>query len=230
MIHSRAPASQVQADAFTATLRGLGVPLVGTFVYDAGATYFAPQIRGAQEVLRGAEIRALGLGPEDTLHVELLEPVALFLPLPAEDVELLGPQVTFFGLDTLGIQILGTSGWTNPQVLETVDPRHTTGVIATAPQSAGPGSAGYALFEQAYERHFQRTLVSPVPALGYDAALLLLEGIRTGARTPADLRDALERVRDVEGATGVFSIVDGRVVRAMQIVRIDAGDLVPLGG
>jgi ABC-type branched-subunit amino acid transport system substrate-binding protein len=82
MMHSRAAESQEQATAFEAALRELGVPLVGTFVYDASTTYFASQIQSVQEALRGEEIRALGLGPEDTLHVELLEPVALFLPVP----------------------------------------------------------------------------------------------------------------------------------------------------
>ncbi len=94
---------------------------------------------------------------------------------------------------------------------------------------AGPDSPGYARFREAFESHFRRTLVSPVPALGYDAALLLLEATRNGARSPADVRDALERVRDLEGATGTFSVVDGRVVRRTHIVQIEHGTLIPAG-
>lgn len=229
MIHSRSPESVEEADAFEGALRSLGVPLVGRFPYNAGSTYFQEQIRGAQEALRGAEIRALGLGPDDTLHVDVLEPVALFVPVPPEDVELVAPQITFFGLDTLAIRVLGTGGWTDRQALETVDPRHTTGVVATAPAPGGPGSPGYARFRQAYERHFQRTLVSPVPALGYDAALLLLEGARNGARTPQQLAAALGRVRDVEGATGILSIIGGRVQRRTEVVLIEHGALIPTG-
>jgi ABC-type branched-subunit amino acid transport system substrate-binding protein len=229
VINSRAPESTEEADAFTAALSQTGVALAGRFEYNAGATYFGDQIKGAREALRGEEIRALGLAPEDTLHVELLQPVAVFLPIPTEDVELVAPQVTFFGLDTLAIRTLGTSGWTDAQTLSTVDQRHTNGVIATAPIDAGPGSAGYARFRDAFEGHFRRTLVSRVPALGYDAALLLLEATRHGARTPAEVRSALERIRDVEGATGTFSIVDGRVERRTHIVQIEHGTFIPAG-
>lgn len=229
VIHSRAPESSEEADAFVAALQENGVLLAGRFAYDAGATYFEEQIKGARDVLRADEIRALGLGPDDTLRVEMLEPVAVFAPVPPEDVELLAPQITFFGLDTLAIRTLGTSGWTDPQTLRTVDQRHTTGVVATAPLGGGPGSRGHDEFRQAFESHFRRTLVSPVPALGYDAAALLLEASRSGADSPARLRAALERIRDLEGATGTFSILDGRVVRRTHIVQIEHGTLIPAG-
>ncbi len=229
IVHSMAPASTEEADVFEETLLGLGVPLAGRFPYPAGATFFGDQIRSAQNALRAEEILALGLTEEDTLDVALLDPVAVFIPVPPEDVELLAPQVTFYGLDTLAIQVLGTSGWTDPQALESVDTRHTTGVVATAPVSAGPGSEGYRRFRDAYEGYFQRSLVSPVPALGYDAALLLLEAARERPRTPQQMRRALENVRDVEGATGIFSIQAGRVVRRTELVRIEHGTLIPIG-
>ena len=229
VVHSQAPESMEEADAFVSALQETGVALAGNFEYEAGATYFGDQIKGAREALRADEIRALGLGPDDTLHVELLEPVAVFLPIPPEDVELVAPQVTFFGLDTLAIRTLGTSGWTDAQTLEVVDQRHTNGVVATAPMDVGPDSRGYTRFREAYESHFRRTLVSPVPALGYDAALLLLEATKNGARSPADVRAGIERIRGLEGATGTFSVVDGRVLRRTHIVQIEHGTLIPAG-
>jgi len=229
MIHSRAPESVAEADAVEASLRAAGVPLVGRYAYDVGATFFSEQINAAQESLRGQEIRDLELGEEDTLHVELLDPVAIFLPIPPEDIEFLAPQVTHFGLDTLGIAVFGTSAWTDPQVLETVDTRHTDGVVATAAVDAGPGSIGHARFRAAYEDHFQRSLVSPIPALGYDATLLLLEGVRTGGQSRAALRSALGRIRGLEGATGIFSVIAGQVVRRTRLVRLDHGVTIPIG-
>ncbi len=225
VVHSTAPESAAEADAFERAMATLGVPVVGRFAYQVGATSFEQQIIGAQNALRQAEIAALELGEEDTLHVEMLEPVALFLPIPSEDVEFVAPQVTHFGLDTLAIDILGTSAWTNPQVLEEVDTRHTTGVVATAAVGRELGSPGRLDFQDAYERHFQRSLVSPVPAIGYDAALLLLEALRQSPRTSAQVRRALEALRDIEGATGVFSVVDGRVIRRTEVVYIDNGIL-----
>ncbi len=229
IIHSTTPQSVSESDAFVAAADSLGLPVVGTFAYDVGSTSFRSEILAARDSLRQKEIEALNLGPDDTLHVEDLVPVALFLPVPAEDVGYLAPQVTFYGLDTLAIQVLGTDGWTDPQVLQSVDQRHTTGVVATAPVESGPGSAGYARFREAYENHFQRSLVSPVPALGYDAALILLRTIQDGARTPAEVSRALAHLKDVQGATGVFSVESGQLVRRTHVVRLDHGTLVPVG-
>jgi len=229
IVHSQAPESVEEADAFELAMESLGIPVVGRYAYAVGATFFADQIIAARNALRRDEIAALQLTEDDTLHAELLEPVALFLPIPSEDVEFVAPQVTHYALDTLAIDILGTSAWTDPRVLEELDARHTTGVVATAAVGLELGSPGRMAFQDAYERHFQRSLVSPVPALGHDAALLLLEALRGRPRTSAQVRDAFEALRDIEGATGIFSVVDGRVVRRTELVYIDNGTLVPIG-
>jgi ABC-type branched-subunit amino acid transport system substrate-binding protein len=228
IVHSQVPESVEEADAFERAMESLGVPVVGRYAYEAGATFFENQIIAARNALRQAEIAALELGEDDTLHVELLEPVALFLPIPSEDVEFVAPQVTHFGLDTLGIDMLGTSAWTDPRVLEEVDTRHTTGVVATAAVGRERGSPGSMAFQDAYESHFQRSLVSPVPAVGYDAALLLLEALRGNPRSSAQVRAAFEALRDVEGATGIFFVNDGQVVRRTELVYIDDGILLPI--
>ncbi len=217
-----------EADAFQAEAEGLGIPVVGRFPYAPGATYFESQIIGARNALRADEIAALGLGPDDTLHVEMLDPVGIFLPIPPEDVEFLAPQIAHFALDTLAIELVGTSGWTDPQELELLEPRYTNGVVATAPDGADAGSPGVVRFQQAYEDHFKRSLVSPTPAIGYDAAMLLLEALRPGRVRHGDVVQALDGLQDVEGATGILSVVDDRVVRRTRIVRIQDRMLIPV--
>ena len=217
-----------EADAFQAEAERLGVLIVGRFPYSPQATFFESQILGARDSLRAAEVAALRLGAEDTLRVEMLEPVGIFLPIPPEDVEYIAPQLAHFALDTLAIELMGTSGWTDPQVLELLDPLYLDGVVATVPAGIGPGSPGFARFQAAYELHFQRTLVSPTPAIGYDSALLLLEALRPGRLSPSDVRSSFQGLRDIEGATGIFSVVDDRVVRRTDLVRIDRRRLVPV--
>jgi ABC-type branched-subunit amino acid transport system substrate-binding protein len=218
-----------EAAAFEAEAARLGVLVVGRYPYTPQATFFESQILGAQDALRAAEIAALGLAPEDTLRVEMLEPVGIFLPIPPEDVEYVAPQLAHFALDTLAIEIMGTSGWTDPQVLQLLEPRYLDGVVATATVGTnGASSPGLARFRDAYEEHFQRTLVSPTPAIGYDAALLLLEALRPGRLRPEDLRLSFESLSDVEGATGIFSVANDRIVRRTELVRIDGRELVPV--
>ncbi|MCH7992453.1 MAG: ABC transporter substrate-binding protein [Gemmatimonadetes bacterium] len=230
IIYPRTPDAAAEADAFEAEARALGIPVVGRFTYEAGATFFERQILAARDLLRKAEITALGLTADETLHVELLEPVALFLPIPPEDVKFVAPQVVHFGLDTLAIEILGTSGWTDPQTLIDVPPRLTTGVVATAPAGTGAGSDGQLRFQQAYEEYFHRSLVGKTAAVGYDATLLLLEALRPGRLRPEDVRLSFDGLVDIRGATGLFSVLEGRIVRKTEVVRIDERRPVPIRG
>ena len=180
-----------EAHGFVEAFESMGGSVLRQLAYPAGATFFGEQLQ----------------------EVDSLRPDALVLPLPARDVELMAPQVTFYGLDSLEIRVLGTAGWTEEDMLSRVDTRHTNGVVAASPQPPDGESEGYRRFVDAYEAYHQRTLPSTVPALGYDAAALLLEGIRMGASTPSQLLANLENISGFPGATGVFSIKDGRVVR-----------------
>ncbi len=180
-----------EARAFSEAFQSYGGLILGEISYTTGTTFFEEQLRQAEALL----------------------PDVLVLPLPARDVELIAPQVTFFGLDSLEIRILGTRAWSEEAMLSRVDTRHTNGVVTASPQPAEGELEGYVRFVEAYESFFQRTLPDQVPALGYDAAGLLLEGIRRGASTPGELLETLESMPGFSGATGRLFIDDGRVVR-----------------
>ena len=180
-----------EARVFSEAFQSYGGLILGEISYPTGATFFEEQLR----------------------QVEALLPDVLVLPLPARDVELIAPQVAFFGLDSLEIRILGTNGWSDAATLSRVDTRYTNGVVTASPQPAEGESDGYRRFVEAYESFYQRTLLDQVPALGYDAAALLLEGIRRGASTPEELLEILETMPAFSGATGRLFVDDGRVVR-----------------
>ena len=230
IVHPQTPEAEAEARAFEAAAAQLGMPVVGRFPYEAGATFFEPQIAGALDALRDDELDRLDLAPNDTLHMEVLEPTALFMPIPPEDVEFLAPQVIHFGLDTLAVEILGTSGWTDPQILAAVEPRLTTGVVATAPVASPEALEGRARFQNAYETLYQRSLVGGTASVGYDATLLLLEALRRGRIAPQEVQASFDALEGVAGATGVFSVVGGRVVRRTEVVRIEDQIAVPILG
>ena len=199
LIYPRGEEPELEAAAFEAALREAGGIVLGRFVYARGTTYFANQMRGAA----------------------VLRPDAIVLPLPPEDVETVAPQITFFGLDTMDIRILGTSGWTRAEVLSSVSPRHTDGVVAvTADPLDAADEAGMRALVEAYEALYRRTLRSTVPAVGYDAAALLLEALRTGSRSPGAVTAALEAMGEFAGATGRLSVRDGQVTRRHRVVCV----------
>ncbi len=180
-----------EARAFSEEFQALGGLILGEISYPTGSTFFEDQLRQAEALL----------------------PDVLVLPIPARDVELLAPQVTFFGLDSLEIRVLGTAGWSEEAVLSRVETRHTNGVVTASPLPFEGEWEGYRDFVEAYESYYQRTLPDLVPALGYDAAGLLLEGIRRGATSPGELLQTLETMPGFSGATGRVFVDEGRVVR-----------------
>jgi ABC-type branched-subunit amino acid transport system substrate-binding protein len=191
VVYPESTDGRYEARAFAEAFQSLGGLILGEVSYPTGTTFFRDQLRQAEALL----------------------PDVLVLPLPARDVELLAPQVTFFGLDSLEIRVLGTGGWSEEAMLSRVDTRHTNGVVTASPLPVEGEWEGYRRFVDAYESYYQRTLPDLVPALGYDAAGFLLEGIRRGATTPGELLETLESMPGFSGATGRLFVDDGRVVR-----------------
>lgn len=207
IIHASRGASADEARLFSQRFQDLGGSVLRSFAYEPGATFWESQILAAAR----------------------LEPEALVLPVPPEDLPGMAPQVTFFGLDTLGIRILGTGGWTDPRILREVDPRHTNGVVVATPVRPDSTSEGYVRFREAYERRFRRSLVDgTIPALGYDAASLVLQGVWAGAGRPAEVATALERVQGLRGATGTLSVVAGHVTRLHHVVCLEDRGRIPI--
>ena len=87
---------------------------------------------------------------------------------------------------------------------------------------------GQARFRDAYESRYQRSLVGTTASVGYDATMLLLEALRNRRLEPDEIRASFESLEGVLGATGVFSVVEGRIVRDTEVVRIDGQAAVPI--
>ena len=230
---------------------GLGEPGAGSTLAEAvaglgysDAVVVHPDSREETLEARAFEDRFLTLGgivtrrlpyiPGTTTYGQELQQVGSLAPrllvvvAPPDDVVLLAPQIAFFGLDTLDIQVAGTGGWTTSSVLESVDPRHTNRVIAVSTTLPGAANDPAAEFRAAYEEHFRRTLRSAVPAAGFDLFRMVLDAHGEGYRASRGLVDALDRLQRFEGATGTYSFVDGRLVREHFPVRIYNRELLPV--
>jgi len=196
--------ARLNAQAFSEEFQALGGTVPREIVFDSGGTFFQPQFQQVEEIL----------------------PDGMFLPLRPRDIQLLAPQVTFYGLDTLGVQMLGTSGWTDPAVVQGVDSRHTDGVVAATARLSQDETEAFRRFREAYEAQFQKSLRNDVPAFGYDAAAVLLEALKAGPRNREELVAALEEIRDLPGATGVLNVQSGRITREPLLVRIQDHELI----
>src|SRR5690606_24267310 len=144
-------------------------------------------------------------------------------------IQQMAPQFEYYGLGA--VQILGSDAWTTDEVLRMVPQRNLEGVIATTPLLRTSDAVAWEQFVGLYEAAQRRSLDTPYPALGYDAARLILDAItRSGGREPGDVARALASTTDFRGATGVLSLTDGTVTRRPFVVQVRAGRLVPLEG
>lgn len=198
VMHPDSPEGTLEARSFEETFFELGGVVTRSLPYLPGTTTYARELR----------------------QVRSMAPRLLVVAAPPDDVVLLAPQIAFFGLDTLDIQVAGTAGWTASPVLESVDTRHTNRVIAVSTLLPDTPNDPAAEFRAAYEEHFRRTLRTPVPAAGFDLVRMILDAYGERRRGSRDLDDALDRLRLFEGATGTYSVVDGRLVREHFPVRI----------
>ncbi len=199
-----------------------------------GETLEARVFRRAFATAGGRVERSVQYPSGVTTFIEPLGEVAALLPellvvlATAAELELLAPQMSFMGLDTLGIQVAGTAAWSSPGVMNAVAQRHTDRVIAVSPSPPGSREETREAFRAEYENRFRKTLQSEVPAVGFDLFRIALAAYGEGIRRVGAAAGGAERVTRLRGATGIFSVVDGRLEREAFPVRIFEGALLPL--
>ena len=65
--------------------------------------------------------------------------------------------------------------------------------------------------------------------LDYNSSIRDINGIQFGVQSPEEIRIAIEGLHEIEGAAGIYSLVDGRILRRTEVVYIDEGILLPVG-
>ncbi|HUF50475.1 MAG TPA: penicillin-binding protein activator [Longimicrobiales bacterium] len=140
---------------------------------------------------------------------------ALYFPASDRELQLILPQLDYAGLT--GVQLMGGENWTS-DAARSMPQRVLQGAIIATPLFRESSAVAWQEFVTRYEASYRRTLENPIPALGYDAALL-------GARAAAGASIATDAFR---AATGVLTVRGDSVTRRPFLVRIDGGRLVPV--
>lgn len=194
------------------------------------ARHFAEAFQEAGGTIRDEVVYPSGQADlaEEMARIRGVGPSVLFLPVPPEEVENVATQMAFHEVTDAEPLLLGTEGWASPEILRSVPAHHTDGVRVAVPAPAGEDPPGYREFVDAYEGHYRRTFRSPDAVLGWDAVGLLARVLEGGARTGDEVRRQLERLEGFQGATGILSVRDGRVVRDQELARIEDGALQPI--
>ncbi|TVP44953.1 MAG: ABC transporter substrate-binding protein [Gemmatimonadales bacterium] len=207
VLHSRSQEEQAELRWFREAFEARGGEVLRTFSYASGATTFAEPLQA----------------------IASMRPRALLILVPPEDLELVAPQLDYYGV-TQGsdVRIYGNAAWTLEGVLEGVPTRYTDGVRTVSSHVGDGFGPEWRRFVNAYESHFQRTLRNPAPGLGWDAARLLLHAASIAGNSPEEVARGITQIRDFPGATGTFSYRNGWLGRSYTPVRIENRALLPL--
>jgi ABC-type branched-subunit amino acid transport system substrate-binding protein len=216
ILHARGLEHHSRAQAFATEYQTRGGRIRATVSYESGTTTFASHMQQILQAARGSGAGTAG------------RPFILFVAAPDRDVPQIAPQISFYGLDGAGVQVLGDHAWASPSVRRLVPSRDLEGVVAASPLPAGRAD-GVAdpEFVTLFENTYRRSLTNPLPALGFDAARLVLEALPNRLLTPGATARSFELLAGIHGATGTLSVRGGRLVRTPYLVVIRNGQLEP---
>ncbi len=207
LLYPRMVEFQEKARVFAAAYRAARGTVVAEVPYDSGMTTFRDPLRRLSDA----------------------SPEGLAVFAPERDVRQLAPQISYYGLAGKGLRLFGGENWTGEEILRLVDPRYTNGLVASTPLVRESPAAAWQEFARLYETTYRKTLDTPFPALGWDAARLVLSALPRGRHPrPEDVARRLAGLKGFRGATGVLALKGGVVVREPFLVRIEEARLVPL--
>ncbi len=123
-----------------------------------------------------------------------------FLPIYFDDIEVILPQIPFMYIDA---RVLGANGW----VIDDLERNKRLGkyldgcLVVPDDFYICSDLEGWRSFSRAYRRRYGGS-PSRVAALGYDAATLVVQGVKSGAVTQELMRDFLSGIHNFTGAAG----------------------------
>lgn len=241
LLYPRTPQYERKARAFAEEYEARGGRIHASVPYDSGTTTFGDHmgvilsaVSGLGDGLRGEILPSAE--PADSVAGRQREaqpssaggPFALFIAAPDRDVRQIAPQLTFYGLDSAGVQVLGDEAWASAVVRRVVSARDLEGVIAASPfPSDRANAAADPEFIRLYEARYRRSLENQLPALGYDAAHLVVQALPNRLLTPGAVARRFGLLTGIRGATGVLSVRADQVIRTPYLVQIRSGRLSP---
>lgn len=150
---------------------------------------------------------------------------AIFLPGYYDRVGLIAPELAFYNITN--VQLLGTDGW-NSEELIVIGEHFVDGAIFVDGFFADSTVPAVQAFTEQYRSRYQErpTLVA---AQGYDTLRMLVQLLQAGASTRFELRDALSKLWDFPGVTGLTSMdVNGNAIKIPYLLTIKNGRIVQL--
>jgi len=152
---------------------------------------------------------------------------AIYVPAYYTETALISKQARELGLT---IPLMGGDGWGSPELLE-IGGDAVEGIYYSTHYSPDSTAPQVVEFVSNYRARWAGETPDAFAALGYDAALLLIDALERAQTTEsAALRTAIAATRDLLGATGRTGIdEDGNASKAATIMTVRDGQFTYVG-
>jgi len=128
---------------------------------------------------------------------------------------------TFTYRDAKNLKYIGITSWNSSQLVQRAQDQVDDAIFPVAfntIEATNDTKAFYDLYTSTYN-----TTPGELDALAFDAASLILKGLKNAPSNRDELRVILENTSGVQGATGEFSIQDHRCSRKLALVKVVKG-------
>ncbi len=216
--------------AFSEEVTRQGGRLMFSATYQPDAVDFGPEIKrlketdlkqeGVMETLP-SENTAPNAPPPDPAYLPGFD--AAFLPGDAETVGLIASQLRFHDI---AVPLLGSSGWNNREVVANGG-KYVEDAIFVDVFFSNSQDPAVQQFVKLYRAKYGE-MPDVFAALAYDAASMLIRGLKAGATTGERLRDELSKLTGHAGVSGITGFgPEGEVQRQFSWIQIRNGRFVP---
>jgi ABC-type branched-subunit amino acid transport system substrate-binding protein len=222
------------ARLFAQEVRQHNGEIVATASFKEGDTDFGPPITQ----LKGEDLKKYGLAvpvdssrPGDKFADRNSKRIlytpgfdAMFIPSRSSDIGLIAAQLAFHDIR---VPLLGTNGWNTPDFVRTAD-RTVEGATFVDGFFVDSPNPAVKDFVERYHKRFQTT-PSLFTMQGYDAARVVIEGIRNGATSGETLQEFLMTQRSLPALAGPAGFgPDGTLHRPLFLLQVKQGKFVQL--
>ena len=208
-------------NAFEEELKSFGGEIIFSEPFDPEQNDFEPQITAIGGI-KDSNLRKLTDEgkPKPELQYE-----AIFIPAHADRVGLILPELVYYNISD--IPILGGNGLNSPDLIR-IGGKYAEGVIFVDgffPLSENP------IVKEFVDRY--RTFFNKEPdiysANSYDAAMIILEIIKNGAKNREDVKNGLLNLIDYNGVSGITTVQSsGDSEKALYFLTVKHGKIVEI--
>jgi len=222
-------------NAFWNGLEQMGGTVTAVESYQTDQTDFADQIKKMvglydprpASLMRQSDEPRKSQDGEDITDKEKPEPIidfdALFIPDTSQRVAMITPQLAFY--DVLGIQLLGTSAWQSPKLIEMAKD-YIQGAIFCSGFNPNTDDPDVRAFVDMYRENFEAE-PDILAANGYDTIRLLKKLFKEEPiRTRRDLAKAVLGSQGFKGVSGTITFdSQGEAERKPILLKISGRDI-----